>query len=197
MQGQQLSPDQIKASFAICARPIKLLIREYFVQFSKGTAKFKNGEKVSKDKIPKEYVDQGKIMEMVTGENKAFDFNSLLNIPNAAGHLSVWKKEDDEWTLDLTLGGHKRKFDMKKFEEFKEGGMPTPEDAHRRAMELMMGFYPSARVVFDYLRKKNSDIMQTIALTYNPGTSTIVISDNRFPNLRAGKVLYVKLQAKK
>ena len=56
-----------------------------------------------------------------------------------------------------------------------------------------MGFYPSARVVFDYLKKKNMDVMGTLVLTYNAGASTIVISDTRLKGLRANKVLYVKL----
>ena len=191
---QQLSNDQIKAAFAICARPVKLLLKEYFIQFSKGTAKLKNGNKISKEEIPKAYIDQGKIMEMTDiMDTSMFDFNSLLSIPTGAGHLSVWKKEEDEWYIDLRLGGYKRKFDKKTLDEFKDGAKPTPEDAHRRVMELMMGFYPSARVVFDYLRKKNIDIMKTLALTYNAGSSTIIVSDTLIQGLRANKVLYVKL----
>lgn len=201
-QQQQLSPEQIKAAFAICSRPVKLLLKEYFVQFSKGTAKLKNGNKVSSDDIPKEYVDQGKIMEMVTGNSKndlmdtsMFDFNSLLRIPDGAGYLDVPKTEKENWQLTLELGGYKRKFDQQSLEKFKDGAKPDAEAAHRRTMELMMGFYPSARVVFDYLRIQN-EVMKTLALTYNPGRSTIVISDSKFPNLKAIKVLYVKLQKK-
>ncbi len=191
MINNQLTPEQIKAAFAICLRPVKLLIKEFFVQFSNGTAKLKNGNIVPNDKIPEGYLDQGKLMEMDI-DTSMFDFNSLLRIPDSAGYLEVGKKENNMWKLTLELGGYKRTFDKKTLDEFKEGAEPTPEDAHRRVMELMMGFYPSARVVFDYLKTQNP-IMKTLTLTYNPGACTIIISDSQFPGLRAGKVLYVKL----
>lgn len=194
MLGNQLTPEQIKAAFAICARPVKLLIKEFFVQFSQGTAKLKNGNIVSNDLISKAYIDQGKIMDIGI-DTSMFDFNSLLRIPDSAGYLEVAKRENEIWKLSLEMGGHKHMFDKKILDEFKEGAEPTPEDAHRRVMELMMGFYPSARVVFDYLKTQNT-IMKTLTLTYNPGSCTIIISDSQFPQLRAGKVLYVKLQCK-
>lgn len=210
MLGQRLNPEQIKASFGLCERAVKRLIRDYFVQFDekfiargKGPV-LKNGKPLDPALIPQEYKDQAAIMKLVHGnsERNQFDttmlkFDSLLKIPDTAGHLTVplFKVGADEpeiWTLGLHLGAANAAFDKTILEEFAKLSV-NPEQMQTLVLQLMGGFYPSASVVFDFLKKQHTN-MQTLSLGYNQSVGAIVLIDNRFPGLVPNKRLIVKLQ---
>jgi len=205
----QLNPNQIKAAFGLCDRPVKRLIRDYFVQFDKKFVKkgkgpvLKNGEKLPSTEIPKEYSDQGGIMKLVHGDSSKneFDtgmlsFDSILKIPDGCGHLTVPKKLEDGgieiWTLGLHLRGSDATFDTEHLKEFSKTS-DDPEKMESLILQLAAGFYPSATIVFNYLKMKHVE-MKTLNLGYNASSGAIVITDDRFPNLQPNARLIVQLR---
>lgn len=211
MMRPQMTEQQIAATFGLCERPLKRLIRDYFVQFDPDAVKkgfgpkTKLGEPITN--IPKEYADLGGMMRLVHGDgsqNKIdtskFAPSSLLKIPAENAHLSIPQKTNPDgtvtiWSLDLHLRGPDAVFDKEAVKTFCNGAEPDPDTAAQKIMPMIGGFYPSATFIFDLLKSKNSE-MATLKLAMNPHTNVLCIEDSRFPSIAPNRVIVVKFVKK-
>lgn len=210
---QQLSPEQISSTFGLCERPVKKLIRDYFVQFDPAFIKkgkgpvMKNGVRLAIHEVPKEYIDTAGMLKMVHTDPKKnlidssrLTPDSLLKIPENMAHLSLAQKKNADgsisvWGLDLHLRDASAKFDKESLAEFCKDAEPDPATGETYALRLMGGFLPAATFIFNLLKTKNK-VLETLDLAYHPGKYTLMITDTRFPNLAPNKCLVIKLTKK-
>lgn len=210
MLKKRFDPQAIASAFGVCERPLKRLIRDYFVQFDAEYIKngkgpvLKNGSKLSE--IPKEYADIGGMLKLIhSDESKnAFDTknmtpDSLMKIPASMGHLTIPQRKNEDgtismWALDLHLRGKNSVFDKKVLEEFCSKAEPDAATAETIVVKILGGFFPSCVFVFDLIKSKNP-VMKTLTLAYNQNSHSIVIEDSRFP-VAPNKRLVVKMAKK-
>ena len=186
----KLTPDQISAAFGLCERPIKLLVRDYLLQFQEKTLTLSNGEVLKRRNYPKGYHDQAVVlnMDLVT---KGMTFESLHKIPDGQGHLTIprFMKGVDEdtpgpvevWNVGLHIEKGMRGINMSAIDEFCKD--TTDPDEQKTVMGgCMGGFFGAANVVFDFLKIKNPE-MATLRLGMKLPHKCIVIEDTQLPNL--------------
>ena len=208
-----LSKEQISAAFVMVERPIKRLLRDYFVQFDrefirkgKGAMVMDDGQArpLRVDEIPKDYTDMAGMMRMIHGDDSKnlmdtslFTPDSLLKIPPGTGHLTLPQKLNEDgttsmWSLDLHLRKPSAKFDYKMMQTFAKDA-PDPEAAAKTIRELVIAFVPSCVFIFNLLKSKN-EVMQTLRLSCSE--DAIYIEDARC-QIVPNRVLIVTLAYKK
>jgi len=204
-----LSPQQISAAFGMSERPVKRLLRDYFVQFDrafvrkgKGPIVIENGVQrpLLISEIPDDYADMGGMLKMIHGDSSkneidttAFAPDSLLKIPDVTGHLTLPQKLNDDgttslWNLDIHLRKPTAKFDYDTLKSF-AAGADNPEMAETEVRSLITGFVPSCIFIFNLLKSKN-DVMNTLRL--NCTKDAIYIQDARC-DIVPNKVLLIRL----
>lgn len=209
----QMNEQQIMATFGLCERPLKRLIRDYFVQFDslaikKGFGpKTKLGDPIPKNLIPQDYLDLAGMMRMVHGDGtkntidtSKFTPDSLLKIPAENAHLSIPQKTNADgsisiWGIDLHLRNGDAVFDKEAVQKFCAEAEPDPNTAAQKIMPIIGGFFPSTNFIFELLKSKNKE-MKTLKLAINPHTNVMYIEDTQFPNILPNKVLVVKFKKK-
>ena len=185
----QLTPDQIQAAFGLCERPVKLLIRDYLLQFKEKSLTLVNGETLKRRNYPKGYNDQAVVLDMDL-ETKGMTLESLHKIPDGQGHLTVprfMKGEGEEpgpvevWDVGLHIENGIRGINMSAIDKFCEG--TTDPDEQKTVMGgCMGGFFGAATVVFDFLKLKNPE-MASLRLGMKLPQKCIVIEDVQLPKL--------------
>lgn len=207
-----LDSSQISAAFTMVERPVKRLLRDYFVQFDRESVRNGNGPRVIEDEVeralrmdelPQDYIDMGGMLKLIHGDESKneidtslFKPDSLLKIPASVGHLTVPQKRNDDgtttlWGMDLHLRKPSAKFDYEMLKTFAKDA-PDPDAAAKTVRELIIGFVPSSIFIFNLLKSKN-EVMQTLRL--NCTGDAIYIEDARcviVPN----RVLIVRLAKK-
>jgi len=204
-----LCPDQIAAAFDMCERPVKRLLRDYFVQFDREFIRKGKGPVVMEDgkprpllvsEIPKEYSDQAGLLKMIHGDSsknlvdtEMFTPDSLLKIPSGTGHLTIPQKKNEDgttalWSIDIHLRKPTAKFDYDMLNAFAKEA-PDPEAAAKMARELISAFVPSSIFIFNLLKSKNQ-VMETLRL--NCSNDAIYIEDARC-DIVPNRVLIVRI----
>jgi len=204
-----LDSSQISAAFGMSERPVKRLLRDYFVQFDRAFIRKGKGPIVNEDgkprpllvsEIPDDYADMGGMLKMIHGDSSkneidtsAFAPDSLLKIPDATGHLTLPQKLNDDgttslWNLDIHLRKPTAKFDYEMLKTFASGA-DNPEMAEKEVRSLIAGFVPSCIFIFNLLKSKN-DVMKTLRL--NCTQDAIYIEDARC-DIVPNKVLLIRL----
>lgn len=209
----QMNEQQIMATFGLCERPLKRLIRDYFVQFDSAAIKkglgprTKLGELIPKSAIPQDYSDLAGMMRMVHGDGtkntintSKFTPDSLLKIPPDNAHLSIPQKTNPDgtvsiWGVDLHLRSPDSVFNKEAVQTFCAEAEPDPDTAAQKILPIIGGFFPSTNFVFELLKSKNKE-MKTLKLAINPLTNVMYIEDTQFPNIAPNKVLVVKFSKK-
>jgi len=204
--------EAIASAFGVTERPIKRLIRDYFVQFDAEYIKkgkgpvLKNGSKLKVSEVPKEYADMAGMLKLIHSDSSKnmFDTNnmkpdSLMKIPPSMGHLTIPQCKNADgtismWALDLHLRNKDAVFDRSVLTEFCAKAEPDAATAETLVLKILGGFFPSCVFVFDLIKSKNP-VMATLTLAYNQTSHSIIIEDSRFP-IAPNKRLVVKMAKK-
>ncbi len=203
-----MSAEQIASAFGLTERPVKRLIRDYFVQFDRSFIRKGQGPKIGDqdlptDQIPQEYSEIAGMLKLVHGDatknkldTEIFTPDSLLKIPERTGHLGIPQKKNEDgsiamWAFVLHLRNATDTFNKQHFIDFCNG-TPDPKAATETVANMLKGFYPAAHFVFGLLKSKNT-VMNTLTLVCRD--DKIFIQDSRF-NISPNKCLIVKLEKK-
>ena len=100
-----MNPDQIRASFSMAERPLKLLLKSYFNCFSSEVVDdFCKKAKIPRNKVPKKYMNTANINKTMDSlPPELLDRTSLNCIPKRPGEMKIEKPNGDVWLMANTL----------------------------------------------------------------------------------------------